>query len=143
MPTRGYQTAGGRVSHYDPAISTTYATGSLWQDCPLLEYLHDPSVGVYLDERFVSYDAAATTSQIRRQVSQEEGDEKDQAGRRSCRSQIGNHQYNAYHGEGGGVDRHYGHLVLAVTLSQDPRQCAFGRHRRGHSRGGEHVGSQR
>ena len=61
MPTRGYQTAGGRVSHYDPAISTTYATGSLWQDCPLLEYLHDPSVGVYLDERFVSYDAAATT----------------------------------------------------------------------------------
>lgn len=61
MPTRGYTTPGSRrVSHYDPTLSTNYA-GNLWADCPLLEYLHDPSIGTYLNETFQSYNAAATT----------------------------------------------------------------------------------
>lgn len=59
MPTRGFNQA-GRVSHYDPTLSTTYA-GGVWRTCPLLEYLHDPFIGVLLDERWNSYDAAATT----------------------------------------------------------------------------------
>lgn len=61
MPTKGYQEIGsGRVSHYDPTLSTGYTTG-LWRSCPILEYLHDPSIGVLLDEPFVSYDATSTT----------------------------------------------------------------------------------
>lgn len=61
MPTRGYTHPGTRrVSHYDPDLSANYGSG-LWRDCPLLEYLHDPSIGVMLDEPFQSYDAAATT----------------------------------------------------------------------------------
>jgi hypothetical protein len=60
MPTRGHQYGDGRVSHYDPAINPTHVTG-LWQTCPILEYLHDPSIGVYYDEGFTSYNAAATT----------------------------------------------------------------------------------
>lgn len=60
MPTYGNQYGDGRVSVYDPAINPTAVTG-LWKSCPLWEYVHDPSIGVYLDERFVSYNAAATT----------------------------------------------------------------------------------
>ena len=60
MPTTGIQDGGGRVSVYDPAINPTHATG-LWRTCPLLEFLHDPSVGFLLDENFASYNAAATT----------------------------------------------------------------------------------
>lgn len=61
MPTRGYTDPGTRrVSHYDPVLSTNYSAG-LWKDCPLLEYLHDPSIGVMLDERWNGYNAAATT----------------------------------------------------------------------------------
>lgn len=61
MATRGYTDPGTRrVSHYDPSLSTAYTTG-LWKTCPLLEYMHDPSIGVMLDENFVSYNAAATT----------------------------------------------------------------------------------
>lgn len=61
MPTRGYTDPGTRrASHYDPALSTDYAN-NLWKDCPLLEYIHDPSIGVYLDEQFISYDATSTT----------------------------------------------------------------------------------
>lgn len=60
MPTRGHQSVGGnRSSFYDPSISTTHTTG-LWQTCPLLEYLHDPSIGVLLDESCISYDPEAT-----------------------------------------------------------------------------------
>lgn len=60
MATRGYTGPEGRVSVYDPAINPTALTG-LWRTCPLAEYLHDPSVGVLLQEDFVSYDATATT----------------------------------------------------------------------------------
>jgi hypothetical protein len=61
MPTRGSTTPGSRrASHYDPTLSADYA-GNLWADCPLLEYLHDPSIGVYLNEDFSGYNAAATT----------------------------------------------------------------------------------
>lgn len=61
MPTRGYTDPGSRrVSHYDPLLSSNYANG-LWASCPMLEYLHDPSIGVLLDERFTGYNAAATT----------------------------------------------------------------------------------
>jgi hypothetical protein len=59
MATRGLL-SGGVASHYDPVLSSTYQTG-LWKNCPLLEYTFDPSIGVLLDERFDSYDAAATT----------------------------------------------------------------------------------
>lgn len=62
MPTKGFTTTGSRrTSFYDPAISTTYLTSSLWQTAPLLEYLFDPSIGFMLDENFSAYDAAATT----------------------------------------------------------------------------------
>lgn len=61
MATRGYTDPGTRrVSHYDPVLSSNYAS-NMWRDCPLLEYLHDPSIGIYLNEPFTSYDAAATT----------------------------------------------------------------------------------
>lgn len=60
MPTRGYTHGSGRTSVFDPTINPTHQTG-LWANCPLAEYLHDPSVGVYLQEDFTSYDAAATT----------------------------------------------------------------------------------
>lgn len=60
MPTRGTTTPGGRVSYFDPSLSTTYAASSLWKDCPLLEYLFDPSIGSLLDEQFHTYDAEAT-----------------------------------------------------------------------------------
>jgi len=61
MPTKGFTDPGGRrISFYDPDISTTYATSSVWRTCPLLEYLFDPSIGFLLDERFDNYDAEAT-----------------------------------------------------------------------------------
>lgn len=61
MPTRGYTDPGTRrVSHYDPDLSASYS-GGLWKTCPLLEYTFDPFIGVLLDERFQSYDAATTT----------------------------------------------------------------------------------
>lgn len=62
MATRGYQDIGtGRVSHYDPTLSTTYASTNLWKTCPLLEHRFDPTIGVLLDEQWGSYNAAATT----------------------------------------------------------------------------------
>lgn len=61
MPTRGYTDPGTRrASLYDPTLSPGY-TANLWKDCPLAEYRHDPSIGVLLDEPFVSYNAAATS----------------------------------------------------------------------------------
>jgi hypothetical protein len=61
MPTRGHQSVGGnRSSFYDPAIQAAHTSG-LWQTCPLLEYLHDPTIGTLLDYQGNSYDAAATT----------------------------------------------------------------------------------
>lgn len=60
MATRGHQHGDGRVSVYDPGINPTLVT-NLWRSCPMAEYLHDPSVGVFLAEDFTRYDAAATT----------------------------------------------------------------------------------
>lgn len=61
MATKGFQDVGtGRVSHYDPSLSTTYATGSLWRTAPMLEFLHDPAMGVLCDECFQDYDPEAT-----------------------------------------------------------------------------------
>jgi hypothetical protein len=61
MPTRGFTDPGSRrASHYDPVLSSGYST-NLWRTCPLLEYLHDPLIGFMVDERWDSYDAAATT----------------------------------------------------------------------------------
>lgn len=63
MPTRGFTDPGTRrASHYDPTLSTDYAS-NLWRDCPLLEYIHDPSIGVLLDETFQSYDPEATNGE--------------------------------------------------------------------------------
>jgi hypothetical protein len=61
MPTKGFTTSGGRrVSFYDPTLSTGYSA-NLWKSCPLLEYQFDPMIGFMIDERWHSYDAAATT----------------------------------------------------------------------------------
>lgn len=61
MPTRGYTDPGTRrASHYDPTLSAVQASG-LWRTCPLLEYMHDPTIGTLLDYQGNSYDAAATT----------------------------------------------------------------------------------
>lgn len=61
MPTRGYTDPGTRrVSHYDPTLSTGYSA-NLWKTCPLLEYMHDPMIGVYLNESWQSYNPTATT----------------------------------------------------------------------------------
>lgn len=61
MPSRGHTTPGSRrISVYDPDLSANHPT-NLWADCPLQEYLHDPSIGTYLNETFQSYNAAATT----------------------------------------------------------------------------------
>ncbi len=57
MPTYGNQYGDGRVSVYDPAINPTAVT-NLWKNCPLWEYVHDPSIGVLLDEKFTEYDAS-------------------------------------------------------------------------------------
>lgn len=59
MPTRGNNYS-GRVSHYDPTLTAGYSAG-LWKNCPLLEYIHDPLIGSYLNESWQSYNAAATT----------------------------------------------------------------------------------
>lgn len=60
MPTRGYTEPGGRVSIYDPNLTTGHTT-NIWQSCPLQEYLFDPSIGHLCDEQWSSYNAAATT----------------------------------------------------------------------------------
>lgn len=61
MPSRGYIDPGTRrTSVYDPTLSTVYPN-SLWVDCPLQEYTHDPMIGTYLNESFQSYNATATT----------------------------------------------------------------------------------
>ena len=56
MVSRGYTTGGNRISVYDPSLNSTYTTG-VWTTCPLQEYIHDPSIGFMLDERFDRYDA--------------------------------------------------------------------------------------
>lgn len=61
MVSRGYTHPGTRrTSVYDPVLSTVYPD-SLWVDCPLAEYVHDPMIGVYLNESFQTYNAASTT----------------------------------------------------------------------------------
>jgi len=56
MGSRGYTHGDGRISVYDPALSTDFAS-NLWKSCPMQEYLHDPSIGVYLNESWMGYDA--------------------------------------------------------------------------------------
>lgn len=60
MATRGLNAA-GTVSHFEDTINRSRAQNGLWKTCPLLEYIHDPTIGFLLDERFHAYDAAATT----------------------------------------------------------------------------------
>jgi len=61
MVSRGYTHPGTRrVSVYDPDLSTGYSA-NLWKTCPLQEHLHDPLIGVLLDEQWQNYDATATT----------------------------------------------------------------------------------
>jgi hypothetical protein len=42
---------------YDPLLNPTFQ-GGLWASCPLWEFMHDPAIGVLLDENFVEYDAS-------------------------------------------------------------------------------------
>lgn len=60
MPTSGFTNGDGRVSVFDPTLSTAYTTG-LWRSCPLWEYQFDPSIGVLWDFNATTYDATATT----------------------------------------------------------------------------------
>jgi hypothetical protein len=59
MPTRGYTYPDGRASFYDPLLTSTHLSG-LWKDCPLLEYMFDPSIGTLLDYTGHAYDPEAT-----------------------------------------------------------------------------------
>jgi uncharacterized membrane protein len=61
VPTQGFTDSTGRVGFYDPTLSTTFATSSLWKTCPLLEYFFDPSIGFLWDWNGTNYDATATT----------------------------------------------------------------------------------
>ncbi len=56
MSSRGHNQA-GRVSVFDPAINPTHPT-NMWATCPLGEYQHDPSIGVYLHEPWSRYEAS-------------------------------------------------------------------------------------
>jgi hypothetical protein len=60
MATRGLTDSTQRVSFYDDVINPSHQN-NLWRDCPLLEYTHDPSIGIYLNETWGSYNATATT----------------------------------------------------------------------------------
>lgn len=61
MGTKAYTQPGTRrISYYDPALSSTYLSG-LWQTAPLLEYLHDPTIGYMWDERWQSFNTVSTT----------------------------------------------------------------------------------
>lgn len=59
MASQGFTYAGQRVSVFDPAINPTHTTG-VWKDCPLWEYMCNPSIGIMLDETWQSYDPEAT-----------------------------------------------------------------------------------
>jgi len=61
MPTKGFTDSTRRISFYDPTISTTYSSSSLWRTCPLLEYLFDPSIGFLIDERWSTFDTTSST----------------------------------------------------------------------------------
>ena len=62
MPTKGFTDPGSRrTSFYDPALSTTFLSNSVWRTAPLLEWLFDPSIGFMVNEDFNTYDATATT----------------------------------------------------------------------------------
>lgn len=61
MVSRGHNEA-GRVSVFDDSLNPSYRQG-LWASCPLAEYMHDPSIGVLLQEDFLSYDAEATNGE--------------------------------------------------------------------------------
>jgi hypothetical protein len=56
MPTRGNTHGSGRVAFVDPNLTSNFAN-SLWADCPMLEYLHDPSIAVCYHEPFINYDS--------------------------------------------------------------------------------------
>lgn len=60
MSTQGNLTPAGRSSFYDPSLSSDFQS-NMWKTAPLLEWMHDPSIGVFLNEDFTSYDATATT----------------------------------------------------------------------------------
>jgi len=56
MASKGFTSGAGRVGTYDPAINPAFRTG-LWKDCPLAEYQHDPSIGLYIHENWTRYEA--------------------------------------------------------------------------------------
>ncbi len=60
MASRGLTDSTGRISIYDDAINPGHQS-NLWRDCPLQEWIHDPSIGYMSEGRFDSYYAAATT----------------------------------------------------------------------------------
>lgn len=59
MATRGFTEPGGVASFYDPSLTSGFTSG-LWKNCPILEYLWDPTIGILLDEQWQSYDPEAT-----------------------------------------------------------------------------------
>lgn len=59
MPSRGLTEAGGRVSVYDPSLTSTHST-NLWKTCPMLEHRFDPSIGFLYEEPWDHYTAGGT-----------------------------------------------------------------------------------
>ena len=57
MASRGFTSPAGRISVYDPTITSDHAS-NLWATCPLQEYLHDPSIGILYEEKWSSYNAS-------------------------------------------------------------------------------------
>jgi hypothetical protein len=55
MVSEGFTDASGRVSIVDPELQSDWST-NLWRTCPLAEYMHDPSIGVMIEERWTEYD---------------------------------------------------------------------------------------
>lgn len=53
-----YKKSGGNTQVIRYPGGLLVSEDSLWGDCPLINYLLDPSIGVLIDEPFVSYDSS-------------------------------------------------------------------------------------
>ena len=49
------------TQYKDPTDTTAYPSPVIWADCPTLEMMHDPSVGVHHFDNFHTYVSSATT----------------------------------------------------------------------------------
>jgi|SRR5690349_14396242 len=56
-----YHEQGGNILRLKRGTGLIASDDELWGDCPIIEHLLDPTKGIFLNEDFQSYDAAATT----------------------------------------------------------------------------------